>query len=209
MAEAHPSPIARSPIRPVEPVRVVAGWEVSGARSEAALRFCDCSPLAKVLLRAARDSAIARALDVPFRGTRRDEYGVLIVGSGPAEWLLLGAPGTAQGIMSGLRSLAGEHVSVVDLTHGRALVRLTGADGARLLSKVCAIDLSETGTPNGAAFRGVVAEVATDVLRDDVAGDRSYLLHCERSCGQYFFGALLDAGAEFGVEVEGFAEGSA
>ena len=34
--------------------------------------------------------------------------------------------------------------------------------------------------------------------------ERSYLLHCERSVGQYLFDALLDAGAEFGVEVDGF-----
>jgi hypothetical protein len=29
-------------------------------------------------------------------------------------------------------------------------------------------------------------------------------LHCERSSGQYLFDALIDAGDEFGTEVEGF-----
>jgi hypothetical protein len=32
------------------------------------------------------------------------------------------------------------------------------------------------------------------------------LLHCERSSGQYLADALLDAGAEFGVETDGFRE---
>lgn len=46
--------------------------------------------------------------------------------------------------------------------------------------------------------------VVTDVVRDDSEGRRSYLLHFERSYGQYLFDALLDAGREFGIDVDGF-----
>jgi hypothetical protein len=46
--------------------------------------------------------------------------------------------------------------------------------------------------------------VATDIIRDDQGGTRSYLLHCERSAGQYLFGTLLRAGAEYGLAVDGF-----
>jgi glycine cleavage system aminomethyltransferase T len=59
-------------------------------------------------------------------------------------------------------------------------------------------------TPDGAAFRTSVASLATDVIRDDLGGTRSYLLHCERSSGQYLFDALRTAGAEFNVEINGF-----
>jgi heterotetrameric sarcosine oxidase gamma subunit len=97
-------------------------------------------------------------------------------------------------------------VSVIDVTHGRALVRLTGADAARLLSKVCAINFADAVTPNGSAFRSSVAKVATDIIRDDVGEQRSYLLHCERSSGQYLFDALLDAGVEFGIDVDGLVQ---
>jgi glycine cleavage system aminomethyltransferase T len=58
-------------------------------------------------------------------------------------------------------------------------------------------------TPDGAAFRSSVAALATDVVRDDVSGARSYLLHCERSSGQYFFDALLTAGRDLGIEIDG------
>jgi glycine cleavage system aminomethyltransferase T len=44
----------------------------------------------------------------------------------------------------------------------------------------------------------------TDVVRDDVAGVRSYLLHCERSSGRYLFDALMSVGHDFGIEVGGF-----
>jgi len=95
---------------------------------------------------------------------------------------------------------AGDFVSVVDVAHGRALIRLTGPRAASVLAKLCAIDLAELVTPNGAAFRSSVAKLVTDVVRDDRDGTPSYLLHCERSSGQYLFDALLDAGAEFGIE---------
>jgi glycine cleavage system aminomethyltransferase T len=51
-----------------------------------------------------------------------------------------------------------------------------------------------------------VARLATDLVRDDVAGVRSYLLHCERSSGQHLFDSLLDAGREFGIEVDGLSD---
>jgi sarcosine oxidase gamma subunit len=99
-------------------------------------------------------------------------------------------------------------VTWVDLTHGRALIRLTGSPGPRLLAKLCGIDLGDDITPDGAAFRTSIAALATDVIRDDLLSadgrTRSYLLHCERSSGQYLFDAMLRAGAEFGIEIDGF-----
>jgi heterotetrameric sarcosine oxidase gamma subunit len=194
-------PIARSPIAAAPPVEVIDGWEVSVRRSSAPLRLSDCTPMTKVLLRAPAESSTAQVLDVPFGRARRLDD-ILVVGSGPTEWLFLGPVGSSPA--ADLRTgSSDDHVSTIDITHGRALVRLTGDDAARLLAKVCAIDLSDDVAPDGIAFRSSVAKVATDVIRDDVAGERSYLLHCERSSGQYFFDALLDAGDEFGIQVEG------
>ena len=199
------TPVARSPIAVPGPRSVVGRWEVSTRRSSAPLRLADASPLAKVSIRAQPDGAFAAALGVRFRRSRRED-GVLTVGSGPGEWLLIGAPDTAPGLTEQVRALAaGEFVTTVDLTHGRALMRLTGHAAAQALSKVCAVDLSDAVTPASAAFRSSVAKVTTDVVRDDAGGggDRSYLLHCERSAGQYLFECLLDAGKEFGVEPTG------
>ncbi len=205
------NPLARSPIAPAEPVEVRDGWQVSARTSTAALQLSDRCPLAKVAVRPAggaaasrRDSAestaLAAALGVGFGRALRRGDGVLVVGSGPGEWLLIGAPGMAASLAA-----APTGSVTVDLTHGRALVRLTGADAAKALSKVCAIDLRDRVTPDGTAFRSTVAKVVTDVVRDDVEGVRSYLLHCERSSGQYFFDTLLNAGQEFGIDVAGFA----
>ena len=230
MADAFTIPVARSPIAPAAPVVVMDGWEVSGRRSTAPLRLVDCTPLAKVLVRADPDGPVARHLGVGHGRSRRDRHGTLVVGSGPDEWLLLAPPGTESEVAERVRAVAaraatGEHdpglVSVVELfTHGRALMRLTGADAPHLLAKVCSVDFADRVTPDGTAFRSSVAKVATDVVRDDrpgapqatppgapqasSSGTRSYLLHCERSSGQYLFDAILDAGREFGIEPDGF-----
>ena len=59
-------------------------------------------------------------------------------------------------------------------------------------------------TPNGSAFRSSVAGIAVDVIRDDSGETLSYLLHCERSSGQYLFDALLSAGETFAIGITGF-----
>lgn len=190
-------PVARSPIATSGPIRVLGGWEVATRRSAAPLRLVDLSSLGKVVVRAAPGGAAARALGVNHGEARRDAAGRLVVGSGPDEWMILGPVGSAPGAVADLSGVDDDSlVTVVDLTHGRALIRVTGTASASLLAKLCAIDLSDRVTPNGRAFRSTVAKLVTDVVRDDVDGERSYLLHCERSSGQYLFDVLLDAGAE-------------
>ena len=202
---AEMAPVARSPISPAPPVTVEHGWEISARRSDADLRIMDCTPLAKVLVRASAEGEVARTLGVPFGRAARDGHGTLVVGSGPGEWLLLAPPGAQAAAAGRVKEVPEDAlVSVFDATHGRALMRITGARAADLLAKVCGVDLSEEITPDGAAFRSSVAKLVTDAVRDDRGGERSYLLHCERSSGQYLFDALIDAGDEFGIEVEGF-----
>lgn len=201
------APLARSPIAPAEPVTVVAGWQVSAVRATSTeLTLTDCTPLAKIALAARR----AQVCGVRFGRAAHDPAGTLVVGSGPGEWLLIGPPGQASALAAGLAALAGpdapdDGATWVDLTHGRALMRLTGDRAVGVLAKLSAIDLSDDFVPDGAALRTAVAAVATDVIRDDTGGTRSYLLHCERSVGQYLFDAVLQAGSEFGLGVDGFA----
>ena len=90
-------------------------------------------------------------------------------------------------------------------TCARALLRIRGPQSASLLSKLCAIDFADTTTPDGSALRASVAELVTDIVREDDAGFPAYWLHCEWSSGQYLFDALLNAGQEFEIEVDGFS----
>jgi heterotetrameric sarcosine oxidase gamma subunit len=187
----------------------------AAATGTRALTLTDLSALAKVQVRADPEGSVRDALGTGFGGTAHspagrpgdpvDLAGALVVGSGPGEWLVLAAPDATARVRAGLAALAGRadgFASVVDLTHGRALVRLTGQDAPSMLAKLCALDLSDQATPDGSAARSSVARVVTDLVRDDRPdGTRSYLLHCERSSGAYLTDCLLDAGAEFAIAV--------
>ena len=219
---SSPTPVARSPIPP-GPATVRDGWEVDARVSTGALTLSDETSLAKIHVRAPIDGASREALGVGLGRARRVDLGageVLVIGAGPGEWLVLGAPGTERALRAAIEQRlagTGEFTSVVDLTHGRALMRLQGALAPTVLAGVCAIDLADHVTPDGAAFRTAVAAVVTDVVRDDAGGTqrsgaaasenggvRSYLLHCERSSGRYLAESLLDAGRLSGLEVTGF-----
>jgi hypothetical protein len=83
------------------------------------------------------------------------------------------------------------------------------------MSKLCAIDFGDRASPDNTALRTSMAGLGVEIVRSDVANRydgapgsdarlRSYLVLCERSAGQYLFNILLDAGQEFGMDVEGF-----
>jgi sarcosine oxidase gamma subunit len=88
---------------------------------------------------------------------------------------------------------------VVDLTSVRAMFRLTGVNAPRILAKICALDLGDEMFPEKAAARTLVAGVATELVRDDQDGVRSYLILPSRSFGRYMHDVILDAGGEFGL----------
>ena len=118
-------------------------------------------------------------------GTSQDTSRGLVWSVSPGEWTVLGP-----------RPEEGE---VVDVTHVRAMFRLTGVDSARLISKLCALDLSPDMFPNGAAARTLLAGVATELVRQDDKGVLSYLILPSRSFGRYIHETILDAGQEFDI----------
>jgi heterotetrameric sarcosine oxidase gamma subunit len=172
----------------------------------------DCTDQALVLVRAAPGGAVAAALDVPLGRAARDGDSALVVRTAPDAWLLL-APAGAAPPVAGLTE--DDFASVFDVTHGSRLIRLTGPAAASVLARVCAIDLADAVTPDGTAFRSLVAGVAATVVRDDAGpgrltagsagatpaggrdadGERSYLVRCDRSYGQYLVDVLTDAGS--------------
>lgn len=205
-----PAPVARSPIPPaVGATLVVGGWEQSDGVAQAPVLVSDRSALAKVLVRGP-DAVLAGALGTSFGRVARGQDR-LVVGSGPDEWLVLGRPGTGGELVDELNVLAhsitDNRVTVLDLTHGRALVRLKGCSARDLLRRLTALDLNDRFVPDGAALRTSVARVVTDILRDDLNDAPSYLLHCERSSGRYLQESLLEAGASLGVAVGAPAPG--
>lgn len=197
-------PIARSPIVFDGPHQVVDGWEVSTRTSDSALTIADESHLTKVVIRVTDGHSLTGALPPTGRAVR--VAATLQVGSGPNEWYLFATGATPDSLVAELEfECVGAFASWVDITHGRALMRITGVDAPRLLASHCAVNLADSVTPNGSAFRTSIAGVNADFIRDDREGVLSFLVHCERSSGQYLFGVLVDAGVEYRIDPVGIA----
>ncbi|MEC9426556.1 MAG: hypothetical protein VYC25_04950, partial [Actinomycetota bacterium] len=92
-------------------------------------------------------------------------------------------------------------VTVIDITHGRAMLRISGSNATAALNKICNLDLSDELTPDGAVFSASVGNVGCDLVRDDEGGQTSFLIGCERSFGKFLFIAVADACTEFGLSV--------
>jgi sarcosine oxidase gamma subunit len=84
-----------------------------------------------------------------------------------------------------------------------------------LLSKLCAINFNATTFPGGTAVRSSLAKVPCEIIRDDLPYPQagcpstslaalSFLVICERPVGEYIFDAIIDAGSEYQIDIEGF-----
>ena len=155
------------------------------------LTLVDETASARVLVRGA-DSG----LTVPFGRSERRDDGSLVAGTRPDEWTLIGPLDAARAMADSVPTEG--FVAVVDQTHSRAMFRLTGDDAAKAMQKICSIDFGDHMTPDGAVVSASVAKVTCDIVRNDI-DTRSYLLICDRSFGDWLFGAIADAGSEFGL----------
>jgi heterotetrameric sarcosine oxidase gamma subunit len=216
----------RSAVEPLDPV-ALGGWLVSDRRTTAPLRLVDCSPVVKIVVQAPPAGRLARQLGVDVGRAELFEDGFLAVCTAPGEWQLL-CPAPPEEFVNRFGEMApGEAVGVVDVTHGRTLLRLTGGSAASVLGRLTALDLSEGAFALGAACTTAVAGVRTCVVRDDLYADeagfetpvavavrdgdgegppevRSYLLCCDRSAGRYLHEQLLEAGRASGLAEEGY-----
>jgi heterotetrameric sarcosine oxidase gamma subunit len=189
------TPIARGAFRAVGPTRIEDGWEISTAPG-GPLCITDLSRLAKFSVRSDPGASAPSGYPAAWTTARLGDRLVSAAASG--EWLVLAPSGDSAGIDEG-----GDVLSVVDISHGRAMLRLTGADSADLLSHLVAVDLSPTAVPDGISLRTYVGSIVTDLVRDDVDGTRSFVLHSERSAGGSLLDSLIDAGRALGVVFAG------
>ena len=166
---------------------------------DGSVTVADAASTTKVQVRAGADTAAASQLGVAYGSSQRRADGALVCGTRPDEWTIYAGAGQASAITSTI-STAG-FVTVIDITHGRAMLRISGSNATPALNKICNLDLSDEVTPNGAVFSGSVGNVGCDLVRDDEDGQTSFLIGCERSFGKFLFAAVADACTEFGLSV--------
>jgi heterotetrameric sarcosine oxidase gamma subunit len=110
----------------------------------------------------------------------------------PGSWRVLGltGDGVRTGHDAGRNGLAAGPGAWTDLSHAVAVLRLEADVAEEVLARICPVDPRRLGP--GTASRCSMAQVVTDVVRDD--GDRPpYWLLVPRSYARYFLTVVLDA----------------
>ena len=153
-------------------------------RSLPRFRLADLSPLAKVRVRDQSAESGSECLGVVFGRAQRGHSGYLVIGESPGAWLVLGPSGHEHAVFADLEATAaGSFSTMLEMTHGYTVVRLTGNEVGAVLSKLCPVDLSTSAAPNGAVIRTLLAGMVVGVVRDDADEVASFLFYCERSSG--------------------------
>jgi sarcosine oxidase, subunit alpha len=89
---------------------------------------------------------------------------------------------------------------VMDITSGFAAINVAGPLARETLAKLTDVDVSVKGFRYMRSKRGDVAGVPTTLLRIGFVGESGWELHFPAEYGEHMWGALMEAGAEFGIK---------
>ena len=92
-----------------------------------------------------------------------------------------------------------QFVTVTDITHGRAEIRVIGPHSQELLSKVCGLDFHSSAFPNETAKQSSLVKTTQLIIRRDVGELPAFSIIGIQSLGPYVWDTMIEAGREFGV----------
>ena len=181
----------------------------AGAHSpEAGVVLRECGHRAQVCLRGSPgsefDDTVEKVLGVrpPLESgmsVRNGDRSLLWLG--PDEWLGVFRDEDCEDVLPALHAaLQSSHASVVDVSHARAVVSVSGRDARSLLLKGCHLDLHPSRFRAGSVAQSRFARCHVLLHQTDDAP--AYDLYVHRSFARYLWSWLEDAAAEFGVAVE-------
>jgi len=118
----------------------------------------------------------------------------------PDEWLVIVPGGEEFPLETQLRERLGDaHFAISDVSGGQTVLELSGEAARELLMKTVIYDVHPSNFPVGKGVTTVFAK-ATTILRRP--SEERWELVVRRSFADYCYRWLLDAGSEYGVNVE-------
>jgi heterotetrameric sarcosine oxidase gamma subunit len=118
---------------------------------------------------------------------------------GPGIWQIVGDPyATIQA--KPLRAALSGIASVVDLSHARTAIVVSGTAAQRTLNKFCSLDLTLEHFAIGAATNTRLGHIGITLARGP--DELTFELLVFRGYAEHVLEALLEGGAEFGLRVE-------
>lgn len=196
-----------SAVEPVSPLGTALLPGRHGAAGDGAVhiaeRRCD---LVQVHARKGRADSVAAAMlagfgvDLPKPGHAAEGATFAALWIQPGAWLLM-APQGAEGALAGsVKAICGDAASVVDQTHSRCVISLSGGRASWVLGKLCRLDLHARAFGPGRAAVSPVAGLSCVLHQRDAAP--SYDLVVVATFARSFVASLTHAAEETGYIVE-------
>ncbi len=94
---------------------------------------------------------------------------------------------------------------LTDVTSGYAALLLAGPRSPEVLRKLVDLDVSGGAFPNLTCVQTGVHHTYTILMRLDIQSLRAYLILVSREYGEWLWEAIVETGAEFGIQPFGSA----
>lgn len=145
----------------------------------------------------------ALAIDCPGQpGVSNSNDHTQVSWNGPNSWMIVGcddAAGRAAGeLLQSLQTAVGELGALVDQSHGRCCLRLSGSRARQVMAKNTAIDLHPTAFGPGRCALTSVAHMNATIVQVDAVP--TYDLFVARSLARSFAHAIEQSCAEFAAD---------
>jgi heterotetrameric sarcosine oxidase gamma subunit len=143
-------------------------------------------------------TALGLPLPPPNRFSGDAERNVRAIG--PGVWQAIAAAGALPSAKD-LREMLAGVATVVDLSHARTAVRVSGEGAARALAKHCGLDLDASVFPGGSATNARFGHLGATLacLDRDRPDGPAFEVLVFRGYAEFVFEALVEGAAEFGV----------
>ncbi len=176
LAQAGTAPVTLSERRPLALLQVSAFARTVG---EAGVRVA---------------GALALSLPAPNRYSGDLHQSLRAIGFGI--WQIAGDEGTVPAAAT-LRATLSGVATVVDLSHARTALQVSGTAAARTLAKHCGLDLHASKFPTGSATNTRFGHIGMTLARIDDAPTFELLVF--RGYAEFVFESLVEAASEFGL----------
>ncbi|MCR9254811.1 MAG: hypothetical protein NXI16_01805 [Alphaproteobacteria bacterium] len=134
--------------------------------------------------------------------TRIADDGTAVHCIGPERWLIVAETAAPDAMTAALREALGNTTAaVVDLSSGRAVVRISGPKAAAVMMAATPIDLHPDVLPAPACAHTLIAQAAGLIAVFEEAEERIFELHLQRSYAGHLWEFLTETAAQYGYSV--------
>jgi sarcosine oxidase subunit gamma len=144
--------------------------------------------------------ASVTGLDLPMGSKRVSKSGFALIGTAPGQWLAIAESKEARALPAMLGVALKGLATVVDLSDGKAVLRISGPRARDTLAKGCSLDLNALVFKPGSAGTTPVALI--DCVIWQVDETPTYDLAVPTSFAESFWSWLTSCAAEYGYRVE-------